>query len=163
MCCKIKQDLTGGALSSALYPIYDCEGMRRYGQNTNTQKRVRVLNWHWNFLSESLQVWWSDAMLFQPRSGTERYMGFSLSSCGCWDRVTRTWLPGQKIYPRGPKLFSHDPLRIRSIVRKWNKKILPLGTQHLENYWEGEGVPGSTFHSRIRKWKEKFLLLGLLP
>ncbi|KAF0139264.1 MAG: hypothetical protein FD143_3573, partial [Ignavibacteria bacterium] len=44
---------------------------------------------------------------------------------GCGDTVTRTWVPGMKIFAKGGRIFFNDPNRIRSSVRKSNKKILP--------------------------------------
>ena len=56
--------------------------------------------------------------------------------------------------------ISHDPLKIRSSIRKCNKKILPLGTQHLVNLGGGGGGAGvggaTTVHSSIRKCNKKF-------
>ena len=60
-----------------------------------------------------------------------------MRSYGCGDTVMGKWLPGMKIFPTPTNFFSRDPLKIHSSIRKYNKKILPLGTQHLENWGGG--------------------------
>ena len=65
-----------------------------------------------------------------------------LSEVLWWLRYNDTnMVPGQ-LFPNRTEIFSGDPLRIRSSIRKDNKKLLPLGTQHLENFllW-GESTP----------------------
>ena len=54
-----------------------------------------------------------------------------MRSYGCGDKVMRTWLPNIKNFPTRGEIFFGKifdaPLRIRSRMRKCNKKILPWG------------------------------------
>ena len=75
-------------------------------------------------------MWWQERHLLAHRRGTPGYMGSCMRSYGCGDTMTRTCLPGMKIFPTRGEIFFlifDDPLRIRSSFSKCNKKILPCG------------------------------------
>ena len=129
-CCKRVKDSPRGVLSFELYQLsWVWRSAEIWAKYQNSKTCGWVENWPCNFLLECWYVWWQERKLFYPRRGSQWYMIRCTRTHGCWDTVSRTWLPGMKNFCKGWVIFFFPMalLEFALVSEKAIKKFLPWG------------------------------------